>query len=60
MYLARAMGYDGQPGTTYTIGRDHELEQARRRRSEIQHIESFKEELLRIRGNGANRCLRAF
>ena len=60
MYLARAMGYGGEPGTTYTIGRDHELEQARRRRSEVQQIENFKEDLLRVRRNGANRCLRAF
>lgn len=51
LYLARAMGYSGVPGTAYTIGRDHELEEARRRRSDAQKIEHFKEDLLRVRGN---------
>ena len=60
MYLARAMGYGGQPDTTYTIGRDHELEQARSRRSEVQQIEHFKADLLSVRGNGASRCHKAF
>ncbi len=59
MYLANAMGYGEQPGTTYTIGRDHELERVRRERSEIQQIQSFKEELLKIRGS-TGRCSGAF
>ena len=59
MYLAKAMGYNEQPGTTYTIGRDNDLMQERGDQLKSMHVQRFKKELLIARESTIS-CHRVF